>query len=47
MAIFEQTPGKVKQDKDFSQEIKHKERSRPHFTDFSYCLAKRQFTRSI
>jgi hypothetical protein len=27
MAIFEQTPGKVKQDKDFSQESKHKERS--------------------
>jgi hypothetical protein len=27
LAIFEQTPGKVKQDKDFSQESKHKERS--------------------
>jgi hypothetical protein len=27
MAIFEQPPGKVKQNKDFSQESKHKERS--------------------
>jgi hypothetical protein len=34
MAIFEQTPGKVKQDKDFSQESKHKERSIASFNEF-------------
>jgi hypothetical protein len=27
LALFEQPPGKVKQNKDFSQESKHKERS--------------------
>jgi hypothetical protein len=48
LAIFEQPPGKVKQNKDFFQESKHKERSIASFDgSLTILLAMRQFTQSI